>query len=761
MRIKKAVLLVLNNKTKGSVIGTNGVHAVLNPVKRKGTILSEGGVIQNLNPLFADIVTSTDVFNTILIANRSFTNDGVSEIDVVNLNFNKPFSENNQTTDLLIATKGKGVADILLTSENVEKDLSKLLQDIDVSIEKFTFTLNKPAIDEFITSEIFVKSLSKDLQENVQESEFFVLELAKPFAENIVISDSKVLFTGKAINEVNDVLESKILEAVKALSENVLLEDIPQKSVLKVFDNETVKQDSVSIAPQKNFSDLLSISEFIIKQIDKKFVEINDVLETTIFSVLKSLVNTADIIDTPQKTVTKPQSDVFSQIDSVVTLLARYLTVSDETFTSELVIREFTKGLEDIGVNIEVISFDSNKVLLDINGIVQQIVKDFTKVLGPEVAENLDAPSKDFTKALSTSNTKIYYNELATKQFNKRVLDDTIQVEIISKFFEKIASPDFYAQSDETAKAFTKANQDELSQQDSLLFSVAKTLTDVVTSLDVLTITRTLASSFVDLILNVSATALNFSKFAQDQVQTTDVFNRLLIINRLIQENDFQDYVDNNDYFLEDYVASGRAVRHQDSLSFNAGKALSDTHDQIEKLIYDANKVLSDLIERTEENIFDVTSVRTDTFTSLDTPTFDTDTNLSDNTNKNDAALRNFEKALSDIASYTDNFTFTLFVGLVFTKTVSDIVQLSDNINISTNKGLVDVSQLSNTGLLLSQNYVENGTAGYDAEGYFAEVYVDNSLKYFSEEYVEEGYLQDITGNYFAEDYVGESRILT
>lgn len=686
MRIKKAVLLVLNNKTKGSVIGTNGVHAVLNPVKRKGTILSEGGVVQNLNPLFADIVTSTDVFTTILFANRSFTNDGVSEIDVINLNFNKPFSENTQTTDLLIATKGKGVADILLTSENVEKDLSKLLQDIDVSIEKFTFTLNKPAIDEFLTSEIFVKSLSKDFRENVQESEFFVLELAKPFAENIVISDSKVLFTGKAINEVNDVLESKILEALKALSENVLLEDIPQKSVLKVFDNETVKQDSVSIAPQKNFSDLLSISEFIIKQIDKKFVEINDVLETTIFTVLKSLVNTADIIDTPQKTVTKPQSDVFSQIDSVVTLLARYLTVSDETFTSELVIREFTKGLEDIGVNIEVISFDSNKILLDVNGIVQQIVKDFNKVLGPEVAENLDVSAKDFTKALSTSNTKIYYNELATKQFNKRVLDDTIQVEIISKFFEKIA---------------------------------------------------------------------------QDQVQTTDVLNRLLIINRLIQENDFQDYVDNNDYFLEDYVASGRAVKHQDSLSFNAGKALSDTHDQIEKLIYDANKVLSDLIERTEENIFDVTSVRTDTFTSLDTPTFDTDTNLSDNTNKNDAALRNFEKALSDIASYTDNFTFTLFVGLVFTKTVSDIVQLSDNINISTNKGLVDVSQLSNTGLLLSQNYVENGTAGYDAEGYFAEVYVDNSLKYFSEEYVEEGYLQDITGNYFAEDYVGESRILT
>jgi len=143
VRVKKAVLLVLNNKTKGSVLSTNGVHAVLNPVKRKGSVLSEGELVVNLNPAFTDIVTSPDVLTTALFYNRSFFSDASNEIEVVSLNFNKPFQENFQTTDLLVATTGKSVADILLTSENVEKDLSKLLQDIDVSIEKFTFSLNK------------------------------------------------------------------------------------------------------------------------------------------------------------------------------------------------------------------------------------------------------------------------------------------------------------------------------------------------------------------------------------------------------------------------------------------------------------------------------------------------------------------------------------------------------------------------------------------------------------------------------------------
>lgn len=685
MRIKKAVLLVLNNKTSGSILSTSRVRGTITPVKQRGSVLSDNEIIINPDRLFADTFTQTDSIVKVLIYNREFV-DTFQDIDVVNVTFAKLNSDNvTSTEEPLVFAAGKSLIEDVLNSEQTQKTLSKVVGDIQITIERVSLTLTKSVSDLTLKSDVISKLFQKAAQDFVTDTDFVVLTSSKQFSDATETTDDTVKVTTKSLLEVQQAIENAIFNVSKILLDNNTTTEALVNSVEKVFNNNYEITDIPTLQTQKNLSELTIVSDLIIREIGKGIRDINSLIEETSFDVLKILADQNIPIDSPAKEVSKPFSDTLSTLDSIIARLLKTKDFFDNTTSQDDIIRAFTKGVQDLVNTNEVTSFNISANQLDTNSVSEQISAFFTKVLGTDVVVSEDSFEKTITKLLS----------------------------------------------------------DPLSSIDDKVLSTSKALLD---------------NAFA-----TTTTSLDFEKTLTDNVTITDVLNFILAKNRFLREEDFQDYTDTDTYFLEDYVRSGFPVRSSDLMIKSFEKGLQDSFTTIDQILFalsrvyllsDSFNVLDSLSRSVSKGVGDFTSTE-------DALSRDAGKGLVDTPESIDTLGKSFDKILSDVATYTDNVTTFLFVGLLFTKTLSDFFQQSDNINISTDKGLVDTNQLANPGILLSQNYVENGTAGYDAEGYFAEIYVDNSLVYFAEDYVVEGYLQDITGNYFSEDYVGESRILT
>ena len=283
---------------------------------------------------------------------------------------------------------------------------------------------------------------------------------------------------------------------------------------------------------------------------------------------------------------------------------------------------------------------------------------------------------------------------------------------------------------------------DTFTTQDNSSLSPNKGIQDGVFSLDQIVVLIDLIRTLSDIVSNNESASLNFSKVTADQVSYTDVIERLLIINRTLREEDFQDYVDNEQYFLEDYVRSGFPVRHTDNMIRNFVKGLADSNSPVDTIFLALlkNVFLSDTVTSTESISLQANKLLDD----LESITEDT---LSKNVNKqpnefvnfSESTVKSVSKTLEEISTHVDNITTVLTVGLTFLKNFIENVTLTDEINISSIKNIVEDNDVSEFGSYNIQDYV----------GTYQE-YVDNN-NYFLENYVIS------EGDYFLQDYVGKS----
>lgn len=773
MRIKKAVLLVLNNKTKGSVIGTNGVHAVLNPIKTKGSILNEGGVVQNLNPLFTDIVTNTDVISTSVFYSRSFLTDKVDEIDVINITFSKPFAENISTTDSIALAQGLGILDNTIKQDQLQKNIVKVFGDVQAHVERITLSLNKNFADGNLVNEIFAKLFTKVSQDTSIVGDVLGVTLSKPFFDNTNTNDLHVKTFGKSLSELNEFIETTILNTAKVLANTNVVVDTPSKEVEKPFVDSYQIFDAPTLQSQKAVDDIVNLSELSIRAVGKAINDVSDKIEQLVFDTSKILIDIPLNLDTPQKTLSKITSDFFNVIDSVVVSLLKERFLFDTISYQDDNIKSFVKGLLDLGVSFETIEFDFSSVREDTNTVLDQLSNFVTKVLGTDIVVSSDETTKSLSKVFENQTSAI---ETLVSDLAKVLQDDSQKLEQLVKAISKALTDD-QINIDQLVRVAQKVLSDDALLSDLSALTSEKRFLDNAQAVDNIIVNIVLVLILADIVNNVSVTSLSTTKSLADEAQFSDTIDRLLINNRFINENDTEDYTDSGTYFLEDYVRSGISVKHPDSLSINLTKGLSDVQSHLDTItifstivkllsdsftlseitVFELNKILSDLVSSTDEMSRNVSSIRQDIFDQTDVLSLNASKSLSDTFSSDDSVIVNIAlvEILSDSLSYLSNSVLAFTKGLEETitydeetsksvsTTLSESIQLLDLINIV----LIEVGrfsdeyQSSSSGRLVSQNYVES--AGYDSETYFLEDYLET------------------LGLYFLEDYVGESRILT
>ena len=176
--------------------------------------------------------------------------------------------------------------------------------------------------------------------------------------------------------------------------------------------------------------------------------------------------------------------------------------------------------------------------------------------------QSSDSSSSSFNKALldslSLADAKIL-DSIKGLQENFTPLETLIRA--ASKKLEDINIAD-----SEAKLNLLKVFVDSILQGDVLSFDLSKSLLDSTVTTDVFIATIAKIVLLSDINNLVSTPALNLDKVTSDNISFTDAINRLLILNRNFSENDYQDYTVDNTYFLEDYVRSGAAVHHSDSL---------------------------------------------------------------------------------------------------------------------------------------------------------------------------------------------------
>ena len=701
MRAKKAVLLVLNNKTKGSVLSTNGVHAVLNPVKRKGSVLSEGELVVNLNPAFTDIVTSPDVLTTALFYNRSFFSDASNEIEVINITFSKAFNENIASTDRIVLAQGLGILDDTLKDEQLQKNVIKVFGDVQAQVERITLSLSKTNIDNVSLNEVFSKVFQKALQEVDASSDIIVLTSSKSFSELTQTFDNNVLVFGKSNQEIVDYIESTIFNAAKALSDDNQIVEQHSKSVSKPFTDEFAIQDTSALNPQKQQSELVTYFDAAVNSVTKAIEEVSLVAESLAFDISKILFDSPELIDTPQKTLSKVTSDFFALIDSIIVTLLKERFVFDSVSYDEFNIKTFTKGLEDAGVIVEKLEFDFSTSKSDNNNIDDQLSNFLTKVLGTDDVVITDTFEKTIGKYFDNDNL---LSESTIKTVAKALQEDSLILELLVKTFAKALPNETVSFSDTIEKLlvqnrFINENDTQDYTEDNTYF-----LEDYVRS--------GISVKHIDSMIRT------VTKGLQDVQTTQDVISILL----------------------------------------NVIETLSDAFSVSDDSVLEFNKRILDIINASESTSKEISSNSSIDFPeAIDIPAFENNKVLSDSFEVQDSILVNISlvQLLQDLISHLSNTIKSFTKGVeeavdtseTFTKnvqtTLSESIQLLDLINIV----LIEVGrfsdeyQSSSSGRLVSQNYVES--AGYDSETYFLEDYLET------------------LGLYFLEDYVGESRILT
>ena len=741
MRVKKAVLLVLNNKTKGSVLSSGRLHGIVTPTKRSGLILSEGESAGTLSKIIEDIYTSSDQLTTILVADRGFA-DQIVEIDLVNLTFTKPFADITTLSDLPILAQGKGIIDSILNGDELQKDVIKGLADAGLNIDRFAINLNKPLQDVNLISEVLSKVISKAFVDDQSSSDIAVLTSSKTLSD---LSDSQENLTvdfAKSNADVNELIERAIFSFSKSLSDNNDLNDSQQKSVGKVASDLITTVESPVLSFNKPQSDLLNLSDLIIRQVVKAFVDISSTFETTVLDAIKILSDQVNVTDTPQKQVSKIFQDAFSNLDTILVTLLKERTFTDDVVSVDDIVRSITKNIQDINFALDETTLDFAKTNLDINNIVEQLTNQFSKVVDQDFFSTDDTSVKDLNKAQSDSQTFLDDVDFSVI---KNLLDTNSSDEQLSKLVGKILADQGITKSDTTLQIL-KALSDFTSFSDLQEKALAKSLQDDSLTIDQIIVTITLIQLLFDNVVNISTPSLQFDKSTSDSIEFSDVVERLLIINRQFREQDFQDYTEDETYFLEDYVRSGLSVKHTDNLITDFTKGLLDSNISLDQIIVSIVKLFA------LDDQFDVTDVYTADFSKslgednvelLETPSKETNKPFTEESTESDDLSKSITKSLSELVAYQDVLETVLSVGLLFFKNVDDIALSADTTTLLLSKQVSDISFAEEAGKYLIQDYV--GTySDYTASGnYFGE---DYTLSY---------------GDYFAEDYVGKSVTFT
>jgi hypothetical protein len=441
------------------------------------------------------IETPSDSFSRTLSAVRSFADIISSLSDNKALSAIKSLSDTySGFTDSAALTPTKALSD------------SQSLSDA-ISTKSFTKSLSDEfyPIDEFSLSDGNLYSFTKGLSEDVHEpydAFTYVWSATKSFTDSVTESDSRFnIFTKPLSDSITTPSDNfnRILSAARSFTDSVTESDNRSNAFTKsLSDSITTPSDNFS----KTFSAVRSFTDLVTTPSDSRFNIFTKSLADSIttpsdsfnrtFTSSRSFTDSITESDSRSNVFTKPLSDsITTPSDSFNRILSAVRSFTDSISESDSKILSFTKGLSDLPVASDAKIYSFTKPLTDVQTVAEAKALAMAKALSDTQSGQTDRPYITTTKALAD-----VYNSAAITE------DLTFDLDISKTFFDTSTISDAI-----TTRYFTKGLSDSVIALDNVgitdgsTYTEGKSLADINTTSDVISLSLSFLRSFADVIM--------------------------------------------------------------------------------------------------------------------------------------------------------------------------------------------------------------------------------------------------------------------
>ena len=712
-----------------------------------------------------DIVVIDENLSRIVDYNRAFQdNQSINELSTIDFNkilrstagnddrlsilANKVLIDNANLNDFKIINLIKSPFETVNVLEENVIDFSKSLNDSINSIDNRVFDLSKVVSDLVNTSgDLTTINFTKNPFETVNVLEENIIVFNKALSDIINPDDSKIINFTKIRFDTVDVLEENAIDFNKAFSDNnISLGDFeiidfiksPFETVNvleelavdfnKPLSDVSVIQDLPALAVSKPFADLFTVDDSDTIDFTKGNFETITTSDINVLVFTKALIEVLQPLDFPAINNEKIFSDsiIIADFDAIDFTKLNADSVSTESFT----VLNATKFISDLPLIEDETIFDFGKNVFDSTTTVDSIPRiDFIKILADTATVEdltnifdgstytIDKTVVDFVNSSENFSRIVDFNrafqdeqsinELLAIDFNKTLEStatnsDNLALNVsLFKTDSIIGIEDVFNKVVEYNRSFT----DTQSQTDLHIFDFAKVLADI-TSInddDILSVTKVLSSE----LSNISEISIiDFNKARSDQVDTNDLFNRIVSFNLSLTDialqpdlaalsvtkplSDAIGHFDgprqyDSDGWAVDYVVSGYIFDTR--VVFDVIKAIADINSTADNGFYNLAKVLLDLIDPQDTDTFDFTKALADEITSI----------LDDD-------ILEFNKALADVVIQpdgpvqfdSDGWAVDYVVsGYIFdTRVVFDVIKpLTDSVDSLQDNDVIDFTK--------------------------------------------------------------------
>ena len=491
---------------------------------------------------FSDIVTSSDVFNHLDTDVDYYTNAGAL-VDTEYLDITKVAADTTSLAEVLSYNLTAGKLDNTNIAETYSNTILKSLSDFvqgsdSIAVNNFgvEYYTDPGAFADEQYFELYKHLKDDDLSATVAEDLYF--ETNKIAADAYTIQDAPSKTIEKGFAEAvtfADLFDITTFEIVRNITETILAADVIDVALLSLdksladpsyAEDSAVKTFTKDISNTVNVADVFDIADIIVTTFFTDSSEYND---SILFDITKVLLETPNVAELLSNTFDKG-------------------TIQDSYTAGETIFLEATKVASDTSSLSDDDFLTVSKILEESTSSSDLIAKTLTKELDDtiNVADVLDIASVEVNKTFADSSE---YDDSLFFELTK-VETDTSNISELASIQPELAKSDTGSLTDsdyfEFIKSIAKSPNDWGVCRETVYFETTKELTNNTNIAEL--ISSTIEKGTIEDAWSVTDTSILTVNPIFNETPSTSSAGSLIS----------QNYVDNNEYFLEDYVGDYR-----------------------------------------------------------------------------------------------------------------------------------------------------------------------------------------------------------
>ena len=651
----------------------------------------------------------------------SFSNQDVAAIDADQVSLDEANSQNEQYS---FDVDKPDLEDVGIVAEQVEKDVITPVTDDALSISELLLTkligLNINEIDYFLEDYVFdvTDYTFKAVHARDQITQVAV---AKEFSELVDATDD---FYGET-----NVDDDQVATVDKVVADYVSFADAFDRlvSYIRLFTETATLLEQVDISTQKALLDQTANSEIVELDAHKVAADVATTAEVKSFVVEQTSQENVVSAEQAYLDVSIPKTDAVTNSDQVITFFEAVRIFTELTQTTERVEQLVERVSSDQGTFSDLVTQTVGKLLLDATSNSEQLSFDFLA----EYSDLVDA-TDDFYGAANIDDDQIAlfdkvladyattYEEVVTvAEFYRTFLEVAASIDQATLHFAKSVL-ETVATSEVVAIAFETARQEIAVISETVAASFSTSRSETVTQAELFTqsiepakyeTVNTSELTTADLALQKLETAATSEQVATDvSVLHTDISSILeSFISQFEAYRTFIETVQQTDLFTQSIEpAKYESVSTSELQTLDTNKRPLDVATTQEVVAKDATTEFSELVDATDD-FYGAATVGDDEYAD-------------------------FQKSVSDYATNTDTVTTVT----TFLRSVSESQYLSEVFAAATDKALSDITNSSDTVILLAapakvETVATLQTISLTLQSYFSQDYAE--LGYTGETY--------------------------